>query len=65
MKAVRLVPERFQDIRQCALELFHVIGNEVRQVSVLRLIPYIFNGIKLGSVCRKPLDAQPIQALGQ
>jgi hypothetical protein len=40
-----------------------VIGNNVCEVSVLGLVPYIFDWIEFRSICGKPVDMEPLGAL--
>jgi hypothetical protein len=40
-----------------------VIGNNVCKVSVLGLVPYIFDWIEFRGICGKPVDMEPLRAL--
>ena len=41
----------------------NVIRDEVGQVTVLCLIPYVFNRVEFWRVCRKPLDGKPVSPI--
>lgn len=63
----RMYPVRFmavclQDSIQDFVKLCDLIGNEIGKRSALRLLPDVFHRVKIGSVAREPIDAQPISA---
>ena len=43
----------------------HVVGDEVGQVGMLRLVPHLFGGIEFWSVGPQPLDRQSRLVAGQ
>ena len=44
------------------MQLPDVVGNEVGQVAVLGLVPYVLDGIEVGGVGRQPLHLEPVAA---
>ena len=59
MQPVGLVPEGVQDVIQFGVQILDVLGNDVRQGSVLGLIPDILDRIEVGRIWRKPFDLEP------
>ena len=42
------------------IQVVKVVGNEVRQVIIFRVLPTLFDGIQFRSIRRKPLEREPV-----
>ena len=65
MKPIRIKSVVVEVVSQHDMKVFYILGNDVGQSSVLRLIPNGFHRIKVGSIRGKPFDTQPIVAVGE
>ena len=41
-------------------QVVEVVGNEVRQVIIFRVLPTLFHGVQFRSIRRKPLEGEPV-----
>lgn len=41
-------------------QVVEVVGNEVWQVIIFRVLPTLFHGVQLRSIRRKPLEGEPV-----
>ena len=41
-------------------QVVKVVGNEVRQVIIFRVLPTLFHGVQFRSIRRKPLEGEPV-----
>ena len=48
------------DASIACLEVVDVVGDEVRQVGVLRVVPALLDGVQFGGIRRKRLEGKPI-----
>ena len=54
----------FEGVANFLVEMFNVVRNKVREVTVLRMVPDLLGRIQVGSVCGKPLEGKPLGMLG-
>ena len=59
MKSVGLMAIGLQEAIEGLMQFIDVIGDDVYQIAVLRLVPYIFDRIKVRRIRWEPLDAKP------
>ena len=63
MKAVGLMAIGFEEMIEGLVQLVDVVGDDVGQISILGLVPYVLDGIDFGCVCREPFDLEPLSTL--
>lgn len=62
MQPVRFVTVGFKETIELFMQIFNVVGNDVGQISVLGLIPYVLDGIEFRCICGKIFDSEPASA---
>ena len=59
MKSVGLMAIGLQKAIECLMQFVDVIGDDIYQITVFGLVPYIFDRIKVRRIGGEPLDAKP------
>jgi len=59
MKSVGLMAIGLQKAIECLMQFVDVIGDDIYQITVFGLVPYIFDRIKVRRIRGEPLDAKP------
>jgi hypothetical protein len=57
--------KRVKDVVQRGVQVVYIVGNDVRQAPIFRLVPNMLDRIEVRSVCRKPFQLKPRVGTGQ
>jgi hypothetical protein len=51
-------------VENLAMQVHDVVGNEVGQIAIFRVVPTLLDGIQFGRIGRQPFECEPIGMIG-